>query len=193
MQKSEVSLSGGMLTVLPLPELVAQNGTQGKFAWEEYFAGRISNAHTRKSYLHAVKEFLNWAKSHGVENLQQITPGMVGTYFSQHLGSPATKKQHMSATRGFLDVLVLRHVLMLNPAHSVNTERFSVMEGKTPEITVEQARSLLASISLDCVVGYRDRAIIAVLAYTAARVGAIASPLRMKFMIPLEIVRSNAS
>jgi integrase len=43
----------------------------------------------------------------------------------------------------------------------------------TPEITVEQARRLLASIEPASVVDYRDRALIAVLIYTAARAGAV--------------------
>lgn len=63
---------------------------------------------------------------------------------------------------------------MLNPALSVSTDRYSALEGKTPEITVEQVRQLKASIQLERVVDYRDRAIISLLIYTAARVGAIA-------------------
>ena len=50
-----------------------------------------------------------------------------------------------------------------------------MIEGKTPEITIEQARTLLASIGYRAdVVGLRDRAILATLAYTACRAGAVA-------------------
>ena len=49
-----------------------------------------------------------------------------------------------------------------------------MIEGKTPEITIEQARTLLASIDTGHVVGLRDRAILATLAYTACRAGAVA-------------------
>ncbi|MEZ6129194.1 MAG: tyrosine-type recombinase/integrase [Planctomycetaceae bacterium] len=79
----------------------------------------------------------------------------------------------MSALRGLFDVLVERHVIVLNPALSVRTERYSVTEGKTPEITVEQSRQLLRSIELKTAIDFRDRAIISMLIYTAARVGAI--------------------
>ena len=48
------------------------------------------------------------------------------------------------------------------------------MEGKTPEIGPEQARTLLRSINVSDPVGLRDRAILAVLGSTAARVGAVA-------------------
>lgn len=156
-----------------VPAIVASHGTQGRFAWDEYFSGKLRNSHTRNAYLRAVHQFLDWVANECVE-LQQVTPGMIGRYFDQHTGSPPTKKQHMSAIRGLFNVLVLRHVIVLNPALSVKTERFSAVEGKTPEISTEQARLLVSSIELYNPVAYRDRAIIAMLIYTAARVGAIA-------------------
>jgi integrase/recombinase XerD len=42
------------------------------------------------------------------------------------------------------------------------------------EVTIEQARTLLASIDNDGMVGLYDRAILATLAYTACRAGAVA-------------------
>lgn len=161
------------LTEIWLPQSIKAHGDAGRFAWEEFFSGRIRNLHTRRAYLHAVRVFLDWCQLHDVE-LQGITPGMIGRYFDLHSGSAPTKKLHMSAIRGLFDVLVQRHVLILNPALSVRTERFSVTEGKTPEVTVEQARRLLSSIELATSIDYRDRAIISTLIYTAARVGAIA-------------------
>jgi integrase/recombinase XerD len=46
-----------------------------------------------------------------------------------------------------------------------------VIEGKTPEITIEEGRTLLASVDIGQVVGLRDREILATLAYTACRAG----------------------
>ena len=46
--------------------------------------------------------------------------------------------------------------------------RYEVVEGKTPEVTVTGARELLAAIKMDTVVGLRDRAILAILIYTAS-------------------------
>ena len=59
--------------------------------------------------------------------------------------------------------------------------RLSVVEGRTPEITVRQARTLLASIAVDSAVGLRDRAAVAALIYTAARIGAVARLRRRDF------------
>ena len=74
-----------------------------------------------------------------------------------------------------------RHAILLNPALSVRGDRYEVMEGKTPEITVAGARELLASIDCRNVVGLRDRAIIAILIYTASRAGAVANLKRGSF------------
>jgi integrase/recombinase XerD len=70
---------------------------------------------------------------------------------------------------------------MLNPALSVRGERYAVVEGKTPEITILQARALLASIDISNVVGRRDRALLAILIYTASRAGAVAALKRSGF------------
>ncbi len=88
--------------------------------------------------------------------------------------SPAKRNQHLAALRGFFDRLVNRHACILNPEASVRGVKDQVIEGKTPEITVDQARMLLASVDTGHIVGLRDRAILATLAYTACRAGAAA-------------------
>jgi hypothetical protein len=76
--------------------------------------------------------------------------------------------------RRFFDRLVNRHVAVRNPAATVKAARYSVVEGQTPEVGPDQARRLLRSIDVSNPVGLRDRAVLAVLVYTAARVGAVA-------------------
>src|SRR5512135_3713903 len=76
--------------------------------------------------------------------------------------------------RRFFDRLVNRHACVINPAATVKAERYAVVEGKTPQIGPEQVRTLLKSIDVSNPVGLMDRAILAVLVYTAARVGAVA-------------------
>jgi integrase/recombinase XerD len=156
-----------------LPELVERAGGAARFAWEEFFYAKHHNPHTQRAYLRAVKAFLAWAEGQGV-GLAAITPGMVGQYLVALGGSPAKRNQHLAALRGFFDRLVNRHVCILNPAASVKGVKEQVIEGKTPEITIEQARTLLRSVDTGHVVGLRDRAILATLAYTACRAGAVA-------------------
>jgi integrase/recombinase XerD len=156
-----------------LPWLVERAGGAARFAWDEFFYAEHHNPHTQRAYQRAVRLFLAWAEGQGVE-LVAITPGMVGQYLVGLGGSPAKRNQHLAALRGFFDRLVNRHVCLLNPASSVKGVKEQVIEGKTPEITIEQARTLLRSVETGHVVGLRDRAILATLAYTACRAGAVA-------------------
>jgi len=73
-------------------------------------------------------------------------PRDVGEYLDAMPHSAATKKLHLAALRHFFDVMVSRHAIMLNPAASVRGPRLQVIEGKTPEIGIKQARRLLKSI-----------------------------------------------
>ena len=70
---------------------------------------------------------------------------------------------------------------VLNPAASVRGERYAAVEGKTPEIAVHQARALLAPVGTATLIGRRDKALLGVLAYTAARAGAVARLRRGDF------------
>lgn len=170
-----------------LPVLIERADGAARFAWDEYFYAEHHNPHTQKAYMRAVRRFLDWCEGQG-RDLPTITPGMVGQYLVGLGGSPAKRNLALSALRGFFDRLVQRHVVVLNPAASVKGVKDQVVEGKTPEITVEQARTLLASIKLvdrvkaadgreieiPFIVGLRDRAILATLSYTACRAGAAA-------------------
>lgn len=151
-----------------MPTMIAAAGPAASFAWEEFFQGKIANKNTRIAYERAVRRFLDWILPQEPD-IARITPGMVGRYFNKLPVSVPSKKLHLAAVRAFFDVLVQRHVVVLNPAHSVRTERYSAVEGRTPRIPVEQARQLLESIRIESVIDLRDRAAIAVLAYTAAR------------------------
>ena len=115
---------------------------------------------------------------------------MVGRYLVALDGSPAKPNQHLAVLRGFFDRLVQRHVVIINPAASVSGVKEQVVEGKTPEITLDQTRrKLVASIKLSrqvknkqgevvevvpLVVGLRDRAILSTMRFTACRAGAVA-------------------
>jgi integrase/recombinase XerD len=163
-----------------LPELVARGGAGARFAYEEFFYGRLRNWHTRKAYRHAVHEFLARCEHLGID-LPEVSPRHVSQYLDSLDCSPSTRKQRLAALRHFFDELVVRHVVVLNPAASVRGERYQVVEGKTPDIGVNNARHLLRSIRTDNAVGLRDRSIIGILIYTAARVGAVARLRRQDF------------
>ncbi|MEZ6100644.1 MAG: tyrosine-type recombinase/integrase [Pirellulaceae bacterium] len=162
------------------PVLIANAGSAARYAWEEFIYGQIRNPHTRAAYERAIRRFLTHCEALN-KGLPTVSPRDVGSYLDEQDYAPATKKLHLSAIRHFFDTLVTRHVIMLNPAHSVRGERLQVVEGKTPEISVPQARNLMQSLDTTHIIGLRDRAIIAILIYTAARVGAVAALRRGDF------------
>jgi hypothetical protein len=62
-----------------LPLILSRAGSAAVFATEEFFSGRLRNANTRAAYLIAIRRFLKWAESRGLQ-LQTITPKDVGQY-----------------------------------------------------------------------------------------------------------------
>ena len=161
-----------------LPVVIARAGDNARFAWDEFFQAKIRNEHTRRAYRRSVLKLLRYCEFQDVE-LRQITPAHVGVFLDSMDLAVTSKKQALAGIRHFFDCMVTRHAVALNPALSVRGERYSILEGKTPEISVKQARKLLQSISMTDVVGLRDKSIVSVLIYTAARVGAVAK-LRVK-------------
>jgi site-specific recombinase XerC len=71
------------------------------------------------------------------------------------------------------DWLVTGGVLATNPAHAVRGPKHVVKRGKTPVLTADQARELIDSIDTATLVGLRDRALIGVMTYAFARIGAV--------------------
>lgn len=84
-----------------------------------------------------------------------------------------TKNRARAALKQFGDRLVQRQVIAQNPFATVRSQKHHP-DGKTPEITVGQARELLLSIDISTLVGLRDRAVLRTLVYTGARVGVVA-------------------
>ena len=155
------------------PAVLRRAGKNALFAADEFFAARISNPHTRRAYARIVGRFLAWCEEQGIE-LRQVTPGLAGRFIEEIPGSDPTKNLALAALRHFFDALVTRHAVALNPFSSVRGRKHAVVDGKTPQLAIQQARDLLASIDLSGVVGLRDRAVLGVLTYTGARVGALA-------------------
>ena len=159
---------------MALPPLLAHAGAAAAQHTLEFFTARIPNAHTREAYGRAVFRFCAWCDAHGVV-LTAITSPVVAAYLQglQADLSVASTKQHLAALRHWLDWLTERGVLSVNPAASVRGPRHVVHEGKTPVLEREQAKRLLASIDGVDVVSLRDRALIAVMLFSFARVGAV--------------------
>lgn len=155
-----------------VPALVAGAGPDASRRFLEFFAATIRNPNTRAAYARALGQFFAWCEYRGVERLEQIEPIVVAAYIGKHPGSAPTVKQHLAAIRMCFDWLVTGQVVRENPATSVKGPKHVVTRGKTPVLGADEARQLLDSIETDTVVGLRDRALIGLMVYSFARVGA---------------------
>ena len=140
----------------------------------EFFTANIRNPNTRKAYARAVVEFATWCGERGLHELGAIEPVHVAAYVEQlqeRLAAPSVKL-NLAALRMLFDWLVVGQVMPMNPASSVRGPRHSVKKGKTPVLAAEEARALLDAIDVSTLPGLRDRALIGLMVYTFARVGA---------------------
>jgi integrase/recombinase XerD len=157
---------------LPLPRLITDAGDRASRRFIEFFTANIRNPNTREAYARAVGQFLSWSESRGLR-LESIGPIAIAGYIEQHGGSRPTVKQHLAAIRMLFDWLVVGQVVPHNPASSVRGPKYVVKKGKTPVLSPEQARELLDSIDVSTLIGLRDRALMGVMIYSFARIGAV--------------------
>jgi site-specific recombinase XerD len=140
----------------------------------EFFAARLRTDNTRAAYIRAINQFTQWCDRAEVYSLQDIEPLHVAAYIEglkKRLAAPSVK-QHLAALRHLFDWLVVCQVVAVNPAGSVRGPAHSVKKGKTKVLSAEETRLLLDSMNPKTVVGLRDRALIALMVFTFARVGA---------------------
>ena len=175
----EPMLSKGMnslstLSAPMLPSLVAATGERAGVRFLEFFTAQIRNPHTRRAYARAAAEFLAWCESRGVASLPQVQPLHVAAWIelAGREASAPTVKQKLAAIRHLFDWLVTGQVVPLNPAASVRGPRHVVRTGKTPVLEPAEARRLLDSIDASTPAGLRDKALIGLMVYSFARVGA---------------------
>jgi len=96
------------------------------------------------------------------------------TFFSQHFNDN-TNEQYSRAIRAFFNTCVLCGALTANPAASVKPPRSYQKHGKTPVIDVAEVTEILNHITanLSKQSDYRDRAMIATMAYGLFRISAV--------------------
>ena len=160
--------------ILALPVLIVSADESAQRRFLEFFAVTIHNSHTRRAYARGVDEFLAWCSGHGVPSLAAVQPLHVAAYIEELTAarSTPTAKLRLAAIRHLFDWLVIGQVVPVNPAASVRGPAHSVRRGKTPVLAPEEARALLDRIDISKPVGLRDRALIALMVFSFARIGA---------------------
>src|SRR3984893_11846475 len=161
-------------TPLHLSCLVIAAGERAGMRFLEFFAANIRNPPTRRAYARAADEFLAWCVAAGVPSIGAVQPVHVATWIeagTRELAAPSVK-QRLTAIRHLFDWLVPRQGVPVNPAASVRGPRHVLTSGQTPVLDPAEARALLDSIDMSSVVGLRDRALIGLMVYSFARIGA---------------------
>jgi site-specific recombinase XerD len=139
----------------------------------EFFTANIRNPYTRRAYARACNRFSAWCEECGLTPAA-IRPHDVATYIEQlqnEVSAPSVKQQ-LAAVRMLFDWLVIGQVVPINPAAAVRGPKHVVKTGKTPVLDPAEARALLDSIDVSAHAGLRDRALIGLMVYSFARIGA---------------------
>lgn len=159
---------------LTLPPIIAEAPPHVHMRFLEFFAANIRNPNTRRAYAKAARDFLLWCSGHGVQMLEEIAPIHVAAWVEM-LGrdlAPPSVKQRLAAIRHLFDWLVTGQAIASNPAASVRGPAHSARTGRTPVLEAQEARALLDAIDIGNPAGLRDRALIGLMIYSFARVGA---------------------
>src|SRR5215813_9007627 len=161
-----------------VPALVAELGDEAAWRYVEFFTANIRNPNTRRAYFRACNRFLAWCEDRGL-TLAAIRPHDVATYIErrQNKVSAPSVKQELAAIRMLFNWMVTGQVVPTNPAAAVRGPTHVVKTGKTPVLEGAEWRTLLDSIPAATLRDLRDRALIATLTYSFAR---ITAALKMK-------------
>ena len=156
------------------PALVAAAGTRASYRFLEFFTAQIRNPHTRRAYARAAAEFFDWLEAKGVTQLADIQSVHVATYIEELslARSAPTAKLRLAALRHLFDWMVIGQIMPTNPAAAVRGPRHIVRRGKTPVLDPAEARQLIDVIDTTTIIGLRDRALIGLMVYSFARIGA---------------------
>lgn len=162
------------LGTVALPAIIARAGDAASRRYVEFFTARIRNRNTREAYGRATTGFLAWCDGLSLE-LATIEPVHVAAWIDAQVqdGTPAPSiKQRLAAVRALFDALVVGQAVALNPAAAVRGPSHSARVGKTPVLDAKEARQLLDAIDVSTPAGLRDRALIGLMVYSFARIGA---------------------
>ncbi len=132
----------------------------------------IDNPNTRRAYQADVEDFIAFTGINRPDEFRHVTRAHViawrSTLEARQLG-PATIRRKLSAVSSLFDHLCEENTITHNPVSGVKRPAADANEGKTPALSDDQARMLLAAPEGDSLKAKRDRAIISVYLFHALR------------------------
>lgn len=146
------------------------------------FRAKIRNPHTRRAYTAAAADFFRFAATRpGGDRIETISPLHISAWLDQLEAddcSVLTIKARLAAVRRVFQSLAADRIIASDPATVVRGPTYSARRGKTPVLTPDEARQIIDCIDTSTLTGLRDRAIIATMLYSFARIGAVLSMKR---------------
>ena len=137
----------------------------------EWFAN-LGNAHTRRGYENAVKDFMRFAGIRRPQEFRTVTRAHLIAWRDElrrrELGG-ATIRHRLAALASLFEYLCEKNAVTHNPVKGVERPRTESGEGKTPALGDHQARKLLDAPQDDTIKSKRDRAILSTLLFHALR------------------------
>ena len=149
----------------------------------EWFAN-ITNPNTRRAYKNDVNGFMRFVGIGKPEEFREVKRPHVIAWrdlLVQEGLAPATIRRKLSALSDLFSYLCDKNAILEHPVNGVRRPKEGANEGKTPALSNEQVRLLLSAPDRETLRGFRDRAILSVLAFHGPRRFEVAH-LRVKDM-----------
>jgi integrase len=155
-------------TMNDVPAVLAAAGNRARVRAREFFAANISNPNTREAYSRAVSDFCAWLEVRGLVSIADLQTLHVAAFIRELTGEFSVPT---------VDWLVTGGILPFNLAAAVRGPKPSTKRGKTTVLSGAEARRILDAIpdttpGLPDLAGLRDRALIGLMVYSFARIGA---------------------
>lgn len=164
------------------PMILVRSGQTAIKLYNDFLHLSIKSDDSRQTYRSATSLFFRFCDDIEITDLLDVEPIHVRQYLdyrTKELARVASARTHFSAIKGFFQFLVEKGFVSSNPAASVSYAFVNNNKGKTDIISAEDVRKLILSIPDDPKdilrpakqTDLRDKALIALMAYTFVRIG----------------------
>jgi len=171
------------------PLLIVENSSENVNFVGVYidFLMSHTNRKTREVYAQGLRKFCDWivnqSKSTEVPSISKLTGSQMATFIAsisesdEETGLTDDKARTVStifsAVRTYLDACIAAGFLKTNVARAVRLPRVPTGKGATPVLDNAMVARMIEMIPMETDADYRDRAMIAMMAYSLFRISAV--------------------
>jgi len=152
------------------------------------FLARYTNPRTRESYYVSLRRFFDYCSGTQIQDISSIRGGTMAGFieYCSHKDDTGlvdekarTVSATMSAVRTLFDLYIVEGLMSTNVARAVKLPKISSGKGATPVLSNDLVARMIDMIPLKTPADFRDRALIAIMAYSLFRISAV-TKLRVK-------------